>query len=251
MDRQELMAYLDQCLQPERFNDYCPNGLQVEGKKAINKIITGVTACQALLDRAVKEQADLILVHHGYFWKNEQPNIIGMKKKRLKTLLMADINLVAYHLPLDAQVQFGNNVQLAKHLGIEIDGEILNYQGMGLLLTGHLPQPATGSEFAALIAKKLDRTPLHIGQDDTKINTVAWCTGAAPDLIELVVQAGVDAYLTGEAAERTVHIARETGVHFYAAGHHATERYGIKALGEHLAERFGLTVKFIDIDNPI
>jgi dinuclear metal center YbgI/SA1388 family protein len=244
----ELISYLDKLLTPENFQDYCPNGLQVEGKKKVNKIITGVTACQSLLDIAVSEKADAVLVHHGYFWKEEKPCIIGMKHKRIATLIDHDINLIAYHLPLDAHPTCGNNVQLAKILNIEIDTA---QEKDSLVLTGKLKTTMLPDAFISHISSRLDRKPLYIPGASKTIKTIAWCTGGAQDFIEQAANLKVDAYLTGEVSERTVHIAREMGVHFFSAGHHATERYGIKFLGEHLAAEFGLECKFIDIDNPV
>jgi dinuclear metal center YbgI/SA1388 family protein len=249
--RHELMQYLNQLLMPENFNDYCPNGLQVEGKVEIRKIVTGVTASQLLLDAAVVEKADAILVHHGYFWKNESASLVGMKRARLKTLLTHDINLMAYHLPLDAHPTYGNNVQLAKHLGIQIVGDMHCQWGEGVALLGELEASMTGQEFEAHLAAKLYRKPLYIIGSDKPIKSIAWCTGGAQELIDLAAAYNVNAYLTGEASEQTVHVARELGLNFFAAGHHATERYGVKALGEHLAAKFGIECQFIDIDNPV
>lgn len=247
-----LLKYLNDLLIPDKWQDYCPNGLQVEGSRIIHKLITGVSACQSLLDEAAKAHADAILVHHGYFWKGEDPCVVGMKRKRLLTLLTHDIALFAYHLPLDAHKEFGNNVQLAKQLAIIITDELAypNAQ-FGLGLIGELPKSMTGQELTIHIEHNLQRNPLHIAGQTQAIKRIAWCTGAAQDFIEHAIAAKVDAYLTGEVSERTVHIARENGIHFYAAGHHATERYGVKALGEHLANHFKIEHQFIDINNPV
>jgi dinuclear metal center YbgI/SA1388 family protein len=247
----EFEAYLEQLLEPGRFDDYCPNGLQVEGRGQIAKVIGGVSACQGLLDVAVEEGADAVLVHHGYFWKGEDARIIGIKRRRLRTLLANGINLFAYHLPLDAHPELGNNVRLADRLGLVVDGSLADSGQGGLVLTGRLPAPMKGAELAQLIAERLGREPLHIGEPDERIETLAWCTGAAQSFIELAMAAGVDAYITGEVSEPTVHTAREAGIHFYAAGHHATERYGVQALGSHLQQHFGIEFSFVDIANPV
>lgn len=251
MDRRQLIKHLDTLLQTSRIRDYCPNGLQVEGKEQINKIITGVTASQALIDIAIERGADTILVHHGYFWKGEDERVIGIKKERLKALLTHDINLIGYHLPLDVHPVYGNNIQLADVLGFQVDGPIdegdLSKPGN----IGRLPRPMSGKAFRAWIAECLQREPLHIGEDDDIIETIAWCTGGAQGYLQTAVDAGVDAYLTGEINEPAVHLARETGTHFFSAGHHATERYGAKALGEYLADEFALSVEFVDVDNPV
>lgn len=245
MQRTELIAYTNRLLAVENFNDYCPNGLQVEGRAEVQTLIGGVTACQALLDAAIAQQADAILVHHGWFWKNEDPRIVGMKQRRLAALLRHDINLIAYHLPLDAHPELGNNAQLARRLEITVTGTA------GLLMLGELTEPVSGTDFAARIETRLQRRPLHIPGNHAPIHRLAWCSGAAPSLIEQALDAGADAFLTGEASEPTVHFARENHLHFFAAGHHATERDGIQALGAHLAQRFALRFAFIDIDNPV
>lgn len=252
VSRNELMAYVNNLMRPWDFKDYCENGLQVEGTETIKTLVTGVTACQALLDKAVALNADAVLVHHGYFWKGEPQSLVGMKGKRIRTLIQNNINLIAYHLPLDVHSEFGNNVQLARLLGFEVmDGlERGNPNSVGLI--GRLAQPASGDELSERIAKVLGRKPLHIGEGGKpEITTVAWCTGSAQSYIDKALEAGVDAYITGEVSEPVVHTARELGIHFYSAGHHATERYGAKALGEHLAQHFDLECHFVDINNPV
>lgn len=249
--QQTLLHYLDECLGANKIQDYCPNGLQVEGKHQIERVLTGVTASQALIDEAIEQEADALLVHHGYFWKGEDPTIKGIKKERLKALLEHDINLYAYHLPLDVHGEFGNNIQLARlfefHSIKPLDASDLSVPGN----IGSLPATMTGYDLAELISEKLGRKPLHIGEEDDLVATVAWCSGGAQNYLQKAVDAGVDAFITGEINEPAVHLARETGTHFYSAGHHATERYGVKALGEHLAEEFDLDVRFVDIDNPV
>ena len=244
----ELNNYLTLLLQPERFNDYCPNGLQVEGKCEIYKIVTGVTASMDLLQAAHKANADAILVHHGYFWRNEALPITGIKKRRIQFLLQHDINLFAYHLPLDMHPELGNNVMLTKQLGLKVTG----WAGeKNMLALAELNPPQTLKEFAKLVEAQLRRTPQVIGDLNKPISSIALCTGAAQGYIEQAVAANVDVYISGEISEQTVHVARETGLSYISAGHHATERYGIQALGEHLAQKFNLQHTFIDIENPV
>lgn len=251
MDRRQLIKHLDTLLQTARIRDYCPNGLQVEGKEQVSSIITGVTANQALIDIAIERGADTILVHHGYFWKGEDQRVIGIKKERLKALLAHDINLIGYHLPLDVHPVYGNNIQLADVLGLQVDGPIDEHDVSKPGNIGRLPRPMSGKEFRDWIAVRLQREPLHIGEDSDMIETIAWCTGGAQGYLQAAIDAGVDAYLTGEINEPAVHLARETGTHFFSAGHHATERYGAKALGEYLTQEFDVTVEFVDVDNPV
>ncbi|WP_017346894.1 type 2 GTP cyclohydrolase I [Pantoea sp. A4] len=246
MNQFELEHIVNQQLNSSSFSDYAPNGLQVEGRAEVKKIVTGVTASQALLDAAVAHGADAIMVHHGYFWKSEAPVIKGMKRQRLRTLLVNDINLYGWHLPLDAHPHLGNNAQLAKMLDIEVKGEV-----MPLVFWGELKTPLSGEALAARISQVLDREPLHCGDNaPAEIKRVAWCSGGGQGFIDNAAAFGVDAYITGEVSEQTIHSAREQGLHFFAAGHHATERAGIKALGEWLADAYGLDVTFIDIPNP-
>ena len=247
----ELELELKEVLRPEQFKDYCPNGLQVEGRKEISKLVTGVTACQELITAAVEAGADALLVHHGYFWRGEDQSISGIKKTRIEALLKHDLSLFAYHLPLDVHREFGNNVQLAKVLGIEIDGELGKQNNHPIGLVGTISEDTNFESLKSLIADKLDRLPLAIEGNSRPIRSIAWCTGAAQNYIELAVAAGVDAYITGEVSEPTVHIARESGIHFFSAGHHATERYGVQAIGGYLASKFGIDHQFIDIDNPV
>jgi len=242
---------LNTLLKPEQFKDYCPNGLQVQGKQEIRTMITGVTACKALIDRAVSEHADMLLVHHGYFWRGEDPSVTGIKRARIQALLAHDINLFAYHLPLDVHPELGNNAQLGKLLGLQSSGEFASYQGRNIGMTGKLESACSVQGFAELLESRLHRMPLVIEGDKAEINTVAWCTGAAQNYIEEAIAAGVDAFLTGEVSEPTVHIARESGIAFFSAGHHATERYGVQAVGNYLADKFQLQHSFVDVDNPV
>lgn len=245
----ELTACADRLLQPELFQDYCPNGLQVEGRGSVRRLVTGVTASLALLEAAVAADADAILVHHGYFWKGEAPAIVGMKRRRLALLLRHDISLLSYHLPLDAHPEYGNNARLAAQLGIAITGG-LQPGPRPIGNVGRLAEPQSLEAFAAHVEHRLGREPLVVAGSDRPIASVAWCTGGAQSYIEQAAALGVDAFLTGEVSEQTVHIARECGLHFIAAGHHATERYGAPAVGEYLAAQLGIEHRFIDIDNP-
>ncbi|NOV26213.1 Nif3-like dinuclear metal center hexameric protein [Cupriavidus necator] len=248
MKTKELELYLNDLLEVSRYKDYCPNGLQVQGRSEITHVVTGVTASLALVDAAVEAGADAILVHHGYFWKNEDARVVGQKHARLKRLLGADVNLFAYHLPLDHHPDFGNNAQLGLQLGFTPTGRFSDDQ---LGWTGTLPAPMPLSALAAHVGGVLGREPLALGAPEQMIRTVGWCTGGAQGYFDAAVAAGVDAYLSGEVSEQTTHLARESGVAYLAAGHHATERYGIRSLGEHVAERFGLRHTFIDIPNPV
>lgn len=244
----ELVHYTQQLMQVELFKDYCPNGLQVEGKTEIRKIVTGVTASMALLKAAKEANADLILVHHGYFWRNEDARIIGIKRNRIAFLLKNDLNLLAYHLPLDAHPQFGNNVQLGKVLGIEPLGFAGEYN---IIAYGSLTRPVKLLEFAAHIEAKLLRAPLVIGDPEQIVQNVAWCTGAAQGYMDIAIELNVDVFISGEISEQTTHQSAESGVSYISAGHHVTERYGVQALGEHLAEKFNIFHEFVDIKNPV
>lgn len=254
MHRAELLRWLDETLQPNRFSDYCPNGLQVEGREEIKRLVTGVTASQALLDCAVQANADGVLVHHGWFWRGEEPTIRGSRKRRIATALRHDLNVLAYHLPLDAHSAYGNNAQLAAVLGLEpeldTDGHPVTGGSKDLIWFGKPRQPLTLGEFATSVGESLSRAPVFIGDPKQPCRRVAWCTGGAQGMFEAAIDAGVDVYITGEISEPNAHLARESGVGFISAGHHATERYGVKALGEAIAKRFDVEVLFFDIDNP-
>ena len=230
-----------------RFKDYAPNGLQLEGKSEVRKIVSGVTASQALIDAAIEANADVLLVHHGWFWRGEDQRIVGMKKRRIKALLQNDISLMGYHLPLDAHLELGNNAQLAKRLGFIREGS-MNAEGVGDY--GYLEKSLTVEELSQQMGQSLNRLPTVVTAGDHAIKTVAWCTGGAQSYIGQAIALGVDAFVSGEISEQTTHEARENGIHYFAAGHHATERYGAPALAQYLAEQFGLEHQFIDIDNP-
>ncbi|RMD78079.1 MAG: Nif3-like dinuclear metal center hexameric protein [Gammaproteobacteria bacterium] len=244
---EELVGYLDGLLGAQGTADYAPNGLQVEGRAEVRRLVTGVSACEALLREAVAEGADAVLVHHGWFWKGEPAPVVGMRRRRLALLLRHDISLLAYHLPLDRHPQLGNNAQLGRVLGLA--GEAVAEEG--LLWEAVLEPPASLQALAGRVAEALGRAPLVVAAGEHPVRRLCWCTGAAQGLIPAAAARGADAFLSGEIAERTVHEARELGVHYLAAGHHATERYGVQALGEHLAQRFGLEHRYVELDNPV
>lgn len=248
MNIKELIDYTGQILEVERFRDYCPNGLQVEGRHEVRSIVTGVTASMALLEAAREAGADMVLVHHGYFWRNEDPRVVGIKHKRLRFLLTHEINLAAYHLPLDAHPELGNNAQLARLLGLSVEG-VAGEQS--LVWHGSLPIAESLWDFQQRLGGVLQRQPQVVGDLKRQVRRVAWCTGAAQQYLETAIALGVDVFVSGEISEQTVHLARESGVSYIAAGHHATERYGVQALGQHLAQHFGLTHQFVDIENPV
>ncbi len=247
MDRTQLQRHLDDLLEAARFKDYCPNGLQVEGAPEVRKVVCGVTASQALIEAAIERGAQALLVHHGWFWRGEDGRVTGMKKARMARLLAHDINLFAYHLPLDAHAELGNNAQLGRVLGLTPTGVAGD---QGLLWLGETAQPVAASVLAQQVGEALGRAPLLVGDACRSVRRVAWCTGGAQGYFEQAIAEGVDLYLSGEISEQTTHLARESGVPYIAAGHHATERYGVRALGAHIAAHFGLQADFVDIDNP-
>ncbi len=248
MERAILENYLADFLQVNDFRDYCPNGLQVEGRGEINRIVTGVTASAALIEAAVADGADALIVHHGYFWRGEDARITGMRRRRLGLLFQHNLNLFAYHLPLDAHSEVGNNATLARQLGLEI---ATRFGDQNVATLGTVASGSTVASFARTITEKLGRPPMVIGDAARPLRRIAWCTGGAQGMFEQAIALNVDAYLSGEISEQTVHLARESGVAYIAAGHHATERYGVQALGEHLAQRFGVQHRFIEIENPV
>jgi dinuclear metal center YbgI/SA1388 family protein len=261
----ELCAWIDSTLNAAAFSDYCPNGLQVEGKATVSHIIAGVTASQALIDLAAQRGADAILVHHGWFWKGEDPRVLGTRKKRLASLLAKDINLIAYHLPLDAHPLLGNNAQLARILGLSPNAQSRPetaadasaspaFQSTGpnnLIWLGHMSGASTLGEVASKVERALGRHPLVIGDPGLPAECIAWCTGAAQGMLGEAIEAGAQIFITGEISEPTVHLARESQVGFISAGHHATERYGVQALGQAIQAKFGIKVEFVDLDNPV
>ena len=246
----ELERELNRLLGPENFRDYAPNGLQVASEQPISLVVSGVSATQALIDVAIEKGAQAILVHHGYFWKGENPCLVGMKYQRIKRLIDHGISLFAYHLPIDAHPTLGNNAQLAARLGIEVTDGLERGNPYSVGNIGKFSCSMSGDELTQKISKELGREPLHIDAPGRPICNVAWCTGGAQGYIEKAIDCGVDAYITGEVSEQTTHIAREYGIHFFAAGHHATERYGVQSVGAAVAEKMHIDHEFIDIDNP-
>jgi dinuclear metal center YbgI/SA1388 family protein len=256
---QALTWFCDDYLSTSAFKDYAPNGLQVDGGRPIQRIVTGVTACEALIDAAIADNADAIMVHHGYFWKGEPATLTGMKGRRVRKLMQHGISMIGYHLPLDAHPISGNNATLADILGMTITGALYPTEShpVGNIATC---TPQTTDELIATITQALGRAPLHISAEyhaDASAQTngrlierVGICTGGAQDMIEQAASMGCDAFISGEISERTTHSARELGIDYFACGHHATERGGIQALGEIVAQKFGLPVTFIDIENP-
>jgi len=250
VDRAELLAAFDAELQPERFKDHGPNGLQVEGRARIGSIVSGVTASRALIEAAIEAGADAIFVHHGLFWRGQDGTVTGWMKQRLRLLLAHDINLFAYHLPLDAHVTLGNNAQLARVLGLQATGRF------GEQELGFIGGRAEGDGFdsaealAAHVGSALNRPVVLVQPAQAAIEKIAWCTGGAQGYFEDAIAAGAQAFITGEISEPQAHYARECGVAFLACGHHATERYGAPALAGHVAAQLGLAHRFIDIDNP-
>ncbi|GHT94067.1 GTP cyclohydrolase 1 type 2 [Betaproteobacteria bacterium] len=247
MNRKELERFLDTLLESAKFSDYSPNGLQVEGRAEVRRIVTGVTASQELIDEAVRRKADALIVHHGFFWKGESPRVIGYRRTRLATLLAHDLNLFGYHLPLDAHPELGNNAQWGAAMGWKTLGRF-GQQESGYW--GELAQPLRLSELASALTLKLEREPLIIGEETREIRRIAWCSGGAQGYIEEASALGVDAYLSGEISEQTPHIARENGIAYLACGHHATERFGPRALAERLQKELGLDCVFVDCPNP-
>jgi dinuclear metal center YbgI/SA1388 family protein len=245
--RQTVLLLLNEVLEPGRFKDYGPNGLQVEGRSEIGHLVTGVTASEALIHRAIEVGADALLVHHGLFWRGQSGVITGWMRRRLGLLLGADINLFAYHLPLDAHGLWGNNVQLAHQFGWQVETKFGD-QLLGCL--GSVGELQRFDQFHRGVASVLQRPVTAIGDPLKIIQRVAWCTGGAQSYFEAAIEAGADVFVTGELSEPQTHYARESGVAFVACGHHATERYGVQALGRHLAATLGIQHTFIDIDNP-
>ena len=250
IDRTELLQAFDTLLQPERFRDYGPNGLQVEGRATVGKIVSGVTASRALIEAAIAAQADAIFVHHGLFWRGQDGTVTGWMKQRLALLLAHDINLIAYHLPLDAHPELGNNAQLGLQLGLKATARF-GEQDLGFLgARADGGSFATTSELAEHVQKVLNRPVVQVGQPGRAIQNIAWCSGGAQGYFETAIAAGADAFITGEISEPQAHYARELGVAFIACGHHASERYGAPAVAAHVAAQLGLAHEFIDIDNP-
>ena len=252
--RDDLLQAFNTLLQPERFKDYGPNGLQVEGKLKVKKIVSGVTASRALIEAAIEAQADAIFVHHGLFWRGQDGRVVGWMKQRLALLLAHDINLYAYHLPLDAHAELGNNAQLGLMLGLKaFNGDEGRFGEQAL---GFIGKRMDGRNFAKAhslanhVERVLKRPVALVDVADKEIRKIAWCTGGAQNYFEAAIAAGADAFITGEISEPQAHYAREAGVAYLACGHHATERYGAPAVAAQVAEQLGLAHEFIDIDNP-
>lgn len=243
MQLYELRDYIGTLLEVTRFKDYCPNGIQVEGRQEVLRVATAVTASLEVVEAAVNWGADALIVHHGYFWRGEAPEITGIKKKRIASLLANEMSLLAYHLPLDAHESLGNNAQLARKMGWHEQGRFGEQQ---LACLGYLPDVMALREVVEKLASELRHTPLVVGDLNQPVRRIAWCSGAAQSSFEHATQLGVDVFVTGEISEQNVHVARESGVAFIAAGHHATERYGVQALGEHLVEKYALEYRFFD-----
>lgn len=245
MHIRELTTMLDGILNPSAYRDYAPNGLQVQGKRDIRRIVTGVTASLDLIEAAAAWNADALLVHHGWFWKGEEARITGIRYKRISRILETGMHLIGYHLPLDDQPEIGNNVLLGKALGLTSD---MRFGDFGLAAPADsIPTAVMAEKLEAILARR----PLVLGRNDGVINRIGWCTGAAQDMLEEAAEIGCDAFISGEVSERTFHQAKELGVTYFACGHHATERFGVRALGELIASRADIEVKFVDIDNPI
>lgn len=251
ISQNELEKYLNNLLNSHEFSDYCPNGLQVDAGQHIKHIITGVTACEALIDEAITQNAQAILVHHGYFWKGEPAPLVGMKGKRIRKLMQHGISLFAYHLPLDAHPTLGNNAQLAKTLNLQPIEPAFFYGKTAIGSIAKLVEPMNVTDLQQQISSSLHRKPLHISGGKTTLQSIGICTGAAQDMLESAFHEGCDAFISGEISERTTHIARELGIDYFACGHHATEKGGIIALGNFLQKQLHLRVNFVDIDNPV
>lgn len=246
MQRSELILYLNTFLAVGEYKDYAPNGLQVEGRDEIKTIVTGVTACEALIDAAIEENADAILVHHGYFWKSEPAEIVGYKHRRIKKLLKHDINLLAYHLPLDGHPELGNNASLGQLWGLK---DVTPVEG--LVRLGELTEAIGVVQFLDQVSSSLGREALHLPGGPEMVKRIAWCSGGAQNAISQAIDWQADVYISGEVSEQTTHLAKECGIHYFAAGHHATETLGVKRLGEHLAAQFNLRSIYVDVPNPV
>lgn len=248
VSRDAVLNCLNRELNPDLIKDYCPNGLQVEGKSSISKLVSGVTACQALIDRAVEVEADAILVHHGFFWRGEDERLVGMKAARVRALMAHDINLFAYHLPMDIHPTMGNNAGLGRAMNIEVSGLLNPSDSSAPVFVGELAAETSVAAVAEQLEGQLGRAVIRVG--DKPVKSVAWCTGGGQGYIDVAADVGCDLFVSGEMSEQTVHVARERGIAFIAAGHHATERFGPRSIGEWVSGELGLDHQFIDIDSP-
>lgn len=251
IQRDELTAFLDDYLACALFNDYSPNGMQIEGKSEIRRICTAVTACHDIIQRANHLKADALLVHHGYFWRGEAPVLTGMMRQRVGSIISHDLNLFAYHLPLDCHQDIGNNACIGRLLDVHDRSSHAVNKIPDILWSGSFQSSVDSSALMQQLTHLLNRQPLHVSGSNKKIKRIAWCSGSAQDFIVDAHRLGVDAYISGEVSERTYYQAQELGIHYFACGHHATERFGIQALGRLLSERFALTHAFLDSDNPV
>lgn len=243
----EIVRYADGLLNAGAYKDYCPNGLQVQGKHEVAQLISAVTASRAAIESAIEAGADALLVHHGLFWNGDGMSVTGMKRDRLAGLLRHDINLIAYHLPLDAHAEHGNNVRFAAMCGLTPRGR---FGPENICCHGETGSPLSAAELGTALESAMDRPVLHVAGGPERIHRVGWCTGAGQNFIQQAAEMSLDAYISGEISEQTTHIARECGIHYYMVGHHASERYGVQSLGAHLARQFGIVHRFIDIPNP-
>ena len=248
---QDIIQWCDQTLKSSEFKDYAPNGLQIEGKTEVRKILAAVTASQDAIDAAIRENADLLLVHHGYFWKGEAYPITGMRGKRIKSLIQHDISLLAYHLPLDSHPSLGNNAAIADLLKLERIEALDPSERHPIGNIGYLNQPMPVEEFKKFVSEKLKFDVTHLPADKNMIEKVGFCTGGAQDFIVKAAEQGCDAYISGEVSERTFYEAKELGVHYFACGHHATERYGVQRLGQAISEQFDIEYVYFELNNPI
>lgn len=251
MQCNELVRYLDTQLEAAQFRDYCPNGLQVEGRRDVQRVVCGVTASLALIEAAIARHADVLLVHHGWFWRGEDGRVTGFRKQRMARLLAHEINLIAYHLPLDAHSLWGNNAQLAQRMGWKVESRF-GEQNIGFLgLPAHAHE--TADTLTQALSAALGRPAQLLGEvhRHRPLHRIAWCSGGAQGYFEQAIAMGADVYVTGEVSEQTFHLAQETGIPCIAIGHHASERYGVQALGQHLHEQFGLDCEYVEIENPI
>ncbi|RMH21001.1 MAG: Nif3-like dinuclear metal center hexameric protein [Acidobacteria bacterium] len=251
IERGSLLAYLDRLLEPAASDDWGPNGLQVEGREEIRRLVTGVSACQELFDRAADWRADAVLVHHGLFWHGQAPLVTGVTARRVKTLLAGGINLLAYHLPLDRHPVYGNNALAARGLGLVETAPFAEAKGLPVGVMGSLPAPLPAAELVERCRRLFDQQPLVLGAGPDPVRSIGIVSGGAQRELHAAIDAGLDAFLTGEASEWVTNLAREHGIHYLACGHHATERLGVRALGEHLGEHCGLETRFIDVPNPV
>ena len=248
---QDIIQWCDQTLKSTEFKDYAPNGLQIEGKTEVRKILAAVTASQDAIDAAIRENADLLLVHHGYFWKGEAYPITGMRGKRIKSLIQHDISLLAYHLPLDSHPSLGNNAAIADLLKLERIEALDPSERHPIGNIGYLNQPMPVEDFKKFVSETLKFDVTHLPADKNMIEKVGFCTGGAQDFIVKAAEQGCDAYISGEVSERTFYEAKELGVHYFACGHHATERYGVQRLGQAISEQFDIEYVYFELNNPI